>query len=58
MFNVTIKEMVPDIKDQVLNILKKKIVEQEEFKILMRLKVNKSEFEVVNAQKASRFELK
>lgn len=57
-FHTTMREMAPEIKQDVLNTLNQRIVDQDEFKALMKLKVNKTDFEALNLSKASKVEYK
>lgn len=43
LINSTFKDMMPDVKDKVLKNIKLTMVEQKEFKALMKLKANKSD---------------
>lgn len=55
-FNLSIEEMTPKIKDDVLDHLKHRVVEQTEFKSMMNMKVNKRDFEKLNKIKANKIE--
>jgi hypothetical protein len=55
-FDVSIKEMTPKIKDDVLEHLRHRVVDQNEFNSMMNLKVDKKDFERLNKIKANKIE--